>query len=535
MSAESKATQLTNCDRLQILADLDSGHKPGTVASKFKTSTRTIQRIKRDGADILKSASEGNLSTKRSRLGETGGEVDQRVFEWFVVARGKNIPINGPLIQQSAVIAAAHLNVTFAASNGWLEKFKKRHNISSRGVVGDSCDMDVNVVNNWMNSFPQLAVGYEPKDIFNCDETGLFRRALPSKTLAVKGEACKGGKGAKERITLLLTASATGEKLKPFLIGSAYKPRCFKGNIPFAVHWRANKKAWMTAGIFGEYLELLDEQMRSSNRHILLLMDNAPVHLITASALTNIKVVFLPPNTTAGTQPLDAGIIKNFKDYYRKSLLTYLVNHPLLLAEDDITQKTFLNSIDMSMTIKWVLEAWGNVKPQTIINCFRKCGVTSSADTTAAAGSSADTTAAAVSAADAVVEPAVWSDDELRAASALVGISDVLEDNNVTPAYDHFEDPGWEERTLTPSSADNVEEGSEEAGETEDGEEGNDEPPPITIQEACNAWRVVMGYLHSGDTVWSHRTVSDTEKFLCEESRQSLKATKITDFFSAGK
>jgi hypothetical protein len=45
---------------------------------------------------------------------------------------------------------------------------------------------------------------YKPQDIFNCDETGLFFRALPDKTLAQKKSACKGGKIAKERLIVLL-------------------------------------------------------------------------------------------------------------------------------------------------------------------------------------------------------------------------------------------------------------------------------------------------------------------------------------------
>jgi hypothetical protein len=51
---------------------------------------------------------------------------------------------------------------------------------------------------------------------------------LPDKTLAPKGEACKGGKLAKERITVMLASSSTGEKLKPLVIRKAKQPRCFK-------------------------------------------------------------------------------------------------------------------------------------------------------------------------------------------------------------------------------------------------------------------------------------------------------------------
>ena len=45
---------------------------------------------------------------------------------------------------------------------------------------------------------------------------------------------------------------------------------------------------------------------------------------------SNIKVVFLPVNTTSRLQPLDAGIIKNFKVFYRKSL----VKHTLAKIND---------------------------------------------------------------------------------------------------------------------------------------------------------------------------------------------------------
>ena len=71
---------------------------------------------------------------------------------------------------------------------------------------------------NWGQRLPVLCDGYEAKDIFNADVTGMFFRAMPTVT---KGDSCNGGKNAKDRITVLLAASATGEKLKPLVIGKS--------------------------------------------------------------------------------------------------------------------------------------------------------------------------------------------------------------------------------------------------------------------------------------------------------------------------
>jgi hypothetical protein len=54
---------------------------------------------------------------------------------------------------------------------------------------------------------------------------------------------------------------------------------------------------------------------------------------------SNVKLVFLPPNTTTGTQPLDSGIIQNFKVKYRKILLEFLLSHEDVTALADAIKK----------------------------------------------------------------------------------------------------------------------------------------------------------------------------------------------------
>jgi hypothetical protein len=47
-------------------------------------------------------------------------------------------------------------------------------------------------VDDFRSKIGKIVEGYKAEDIFNADETGLFFKALPDKTLAPKGEACKG-------------------------------------------------------------------------------------------------------------------------------------------------------------------------------------------------------------------------------------------------------------------------------------------------------------------------------------------------------
>ena len=55
--------------------------------------------------------------------------------------------------------------------------------------------------------------------------------------------------------------------------------------------------------------------MKSDGRKIVTALDNYPAH--PHVKLENVGLAFLPPNTTSRTQPMDAGVIRNFKLHYR--------------------------------------------------------------------------------------------------------------------------------------------------------------------------------------------------------------------------
>ena len=138
---------------------------------------------------------------------------------------------------------------------------------------------------------------------------------------------------AKTRISLALTTNADGtDKLKPLVIGHAKKLRCFLHFRPdLYVDYFANKKAWMMAVIFSEWLLQFDQRMTRENRNVLLLLNNASSHIPPSSdqgqsTLTNVKVHFLSPTTTSHLQPMDGGIIKAFKAHYSRWQIRHLID-----------------------------------------------------------------------------------------------------------------------------------------------------------------------------------------------------------------
>ena len=85
---------------------------------------------------------------------------------------------------------------------------------------------------------------------------------------------------------------------------------------------------------------------------------------------SNIKIVFLPKNTTSRLQPLDAGIIRNFKVKYRKSLVKYVLSR----INANASAAEIVQDVNILMAILWVQRAWKDVTPSTVKRCFEKCG-----------------------------------------------------------------------------------------------------------------------------------------------------------------
>lgn len=216
---------------------------------------------------------------------------------------------------------------------------------------------------------PSLMDGFSDADIFNVDETALYYRQLPGRTMCLKNGSSSGMKRSKERLTLLLCCSMEGEKLTPLVIGKSKKPRCFRGidirHLP--CKYQCTKNAWMTTCIFEGWLMELNQRMANQGRSILLFMDNAACHRTTLT-LSHVKFEFLPPNCTSVLQPLDQGVIWSFKCTFWRHLLEFVM--PMLEDENP-----HLNiDINLLAALQLIRRSWFAVHPDIVRNCYGKAG-----------------------------------------------------------------------------------------------------------------------------------------------------------------
>lgn len=367
--AEKKRKVLSIEEKGAIIARIENGETNAALAEEFQLSHSSVTTIWKN-REKIKAAFNSNLLKNKKLRQSTHNDIEKALLQWFTDKRSRGIPISGPLLQKKAEEFGKALGKEdYKCSESWIKRFRARNNIVPGKISGESGSVDVEVTDQWIKTvWPNVRKNYEDEEIFNADETGLFFKLTPQTTLKFKGEKCSGGKLSKDRVTVLVAANMTGTiKQKLLVIGKSKNPRCFKNVKRLPVTYQSNNKAWMTSEIFTKFLQDWDKELTKSRKKILLLIDNCAAHP-NVQNLVSIELCFLPPNTTSVLQPLDQGIIKSIKTYFRKFLVMKMIEN------DNNDCKMNINLLE---AINLVSKAWDRVTAETIKNCFKHAGFTS--------------------------------------------------------------------------------------------------------------------------------------------------------------
>ena len=283
----------------------------------------------------------------------------------------------------------------------------------------------------------------------------------------------------------------------------------------------------MTKALFTEWLQALNNKMTAQGRHILLFVDNCSAH--PPLPLSNIKIVFLPKNTTSVLQPCDAGIIQTIKLNYRKSMLRhiiYLMNRDTTASSADLAKQITL--FDACM---WWSSAWTNVDPQTIVKCFRRTGfytpvATIPIDPTAQSAENDPTAKSAEN--DPTANPESADSDLTMNPQAITDDPDITP---LLPAGYSLRDYAAIDNDET-ARVDDESIDSDTPPDTNVDNDHDDLPQPTVSKEAAiNCLRDIRIYCIKNNIICDGMTLSSIEKTIVAKPTNQTKQLIMTNFF----
>uniref|UniRef100_A0A8C4TJD3 Jerky protein homolog-like n=1 Tax=Erpetoichthys calabaricus TaxID=27687 RepID=A0A8C4TJD3_ERPCA len=385
--AKRKRVVLSIATKLQIVERAEKGESIAKLSSEFNIVNQTVRDIVRKKDELYKFVTSSDTFNGTSACKTTKGskfdDLDRAVFEWFKQKRAEGCPVSGPLLLEKAKWFHCEMKIPepFAVSQGWLQCFKSRHGIRQLDIQGEKISGDSDATALYVTEFKRLVEAHDhsPDQLYNADETGLYWKALPSKTLVSKEEkSAPGHKSSKERITVLACTNASGShKLKLICIAKSKNPRLFKGTqmCNFPVLYYNQTKAWINREIFKDwffkhFVPAVRDHLRSKNlpQRAVLLLDNAPSHPsknVLKTSDDQIFVAYLPPNMTLLKQSMDQGVLEAFKQRYKKSLLRSVL-------EEDGDLREFYKKWTIKDAIFSCSESWDDMPKLTFRKSWRK-------------------------------------------------------------------------------------------------------------------------------------------------------------------
>ncbi|KAJ3018432.1 hypothetical protein NUW54_g336 [Trametes sanguinea] len=480
--------------------------------------------------------SAGNAKAKRA-LQTQYPAVEQMMDLWLVPALSSNIVLSGEVLRQKWKSFADRCGISpdqqLQLSNGWLDRFKKRHGLREFKRHGEAASASAETVEQERQRIQKLILehGYQPCDIYNMDETGLFYGLPPDRGLSDKATA--GVKGKKVRLTYAFTANATGsDRLPPLVIGKYRKPRAFNNRTgsQLGFQYHHNAKAWMTTVIYQEWIEEWDQKLVAQQRKILLLQDNFSAH-IPPETLKAIRVEPFEANLTAHVQPNDQGIIRCFKAHYRAKFIERAINR-----YDSGVTPTSIYDINQLEAMRLADAAWREVDATTIRHCWRKAGILPDFDSLSIMPSKPTISVASL----------LQSDPPTPVAQAEKAVENALDSLVLTGALqptnrmdvNSLLNPQIENEIFSEVSEQEIYEavqGAEaESGDSNDNTIELIENPP-TRREALQAASVILRYASTMDNPSARKVeaalASLTRQMRIDAQRQ-LKDSSITRYFS---
>jgi hypothetical protein len=175
--------------RHQDIADEFMQRYPG-----LKLDRSTISKVLKKKEQYLlleeNSTTQNRYKNRRAKY----PELEMAMNLWVSQVSAAGLILTDELVKLKGRDFGQHLgipddNVKF--SNGWITNFKKWNSLRRYQLHGEASSAPLDSLPGERIKLQELLSQYQPEDIYNADETGLFYRMLPHQTLAKQAVAGK--------------------------------------------------------------------------------------------------------------------------------------------------------------------------------------------------------------------------------------------------------------------------------------------------------------------------------------------------------
>lgn len=223
------------------------------TAKAFSLNESTIRNIVKSAIRDVKLSDKGNKPGAGRPL-TYPIEVDNELVAWILQLLDLHAPLSTLMLKEKAKKVIQPHNHKFSASNGWLEKFFKRHRLSLRSRTSVSQklphQLEGILTKFYEDAGRYMRIGKYPRSLIgNMDETPAFFDMVPAKTICKTGskECIIRTSGCENKhVTIVLSATADGTMLPPMIIFKGKTENTIKKlRVPEGFIIKTQEKAWM--------------------------------------------------------------------------------------------------------------------------------------------------------------------------------------------------------------------------------------------------------------------------------------------------
>ncbi|XP_071536061.1 uncharacterized protein [Panulirus ornatus] len=216
-SVRRKHQSISIQDKVELLKKMDHGVSVRKLCDVYSIGSSTVYDIKKQREKILKfyadCDSRKQMMMRKTMKDGKSTEHDRVMMEWFRQRRRDGVDLTGSMIMDQAKLFHEELKLQHECdySEGWLQRFKKRHGISLSKMCREKRSVNHGAA-ECVDEFAKLVADehLSPEQVYDADKTALFRRCTRRKTVSTDDVKDPTGFKQYNKLTILGCSNAAG-------------------------------------------------------------------------------------------------------------------------------------------------------------------------------------------------------------------------------------------------------------------------------------------------------------------------------------